>query len=80
MSKCKSRAETREKNISKKGSCSWFVKERGIFYRKYQSNQDDGKVFKQLLVPTELKNDVLKLAHDSILSFHMDVRKKKDHI
>ena len=75
--RCKSRAETGEKVLSRNGSFSWFVKEKDMFYRKFQCRQDDGRVFKQLLVPNKLKNEILKLAHDSILSGHFGVRKMK---
>ena len=67
LAKCKSKAETDEKLISRNEFCSLFVKEESMFFRTFQPRQGDGRVFKQLLVPNKL-NKVLKLAHYSIWS------------
>ena len=71
------KADVDERIRSKRGSIIWFCKENGIIYIKYQAKPNDGKVFKQLLVPLIMRNEVLKLAHDSILAGHLGVRKMK---
>lgn len=80
LSKCWSKAETREEIMSKGGSVSWFVKESDLLYRKFRINKDRGKSVKQLLVPEGQRQAVLRLAHDSILAGHLGVRKTKEKV
>ena len=72
------KADVDKRIRSKRGSIIWFCKEKGIVYRKYQTKPNDGKVFKQLLVPFIMRKEVLKLAHDSILAGHLGGRKMKE--
>ena len=80
LARYRSSAETGEKSVCKTGAQSWYQKDRGLYYRKYQAKADDGKIVKQLLVPKQQRLAVLRLAHDAILSGHMGVRKTKGKI
>ena len=67
---------TREKLKGKNGSEHWYEKENDLLYRYYQSPKvENNTLLKQLLVPTGMREHVLKLAHDSILGGHLGVRK-----
>ena len=67
----KKMAEKGEKKVSKNGSTHWYVEEKGILYRKFQSEHvEQGKLFKQLMVSIGYRQHVLRLGHDSILSWH----------
>ncbi|MES9884609.1 MAG: DDE-type integrase/transposase/recombinase, partial [Sedimenticola sp.] len=77
----KERVVTGEKKIAKRGGIHWYEKQNGLIYRRFQSEKvDSGKLFKQLLVPKQLREHVLKLAHDSILAGHLGVRKMTSKI
>ena len=80
LARYRSRAETGEKSVCKTGAQSWYQKDRGLYFRKYQAKAEDGKIVKQLLVPKQQRLAVLRLAHDAILSGHMGVRKTKGKI
>ena len=52
-----------------------------MIYRLLQSSDTEkNKLFKQLLVPTKLRDQVLRLAHDSVLAGHLGVKKTKERI
>ena len=54
-----------------------YVKKNGILYRLYMA---DGVQKKQLCLPTQLRDDVLKLAHDSPMAGHLGDKKTRDRI
>ena len=47
---------------------SQFVVKKDILYRKYTSIQGDTKI--QLVVPTEMRERVVSVAHDTLLAGH----------
>ena len=62
------------------GSVS-FNKRDGLWYRVFtHPNYNDGKPKEQVLVPKQLRNTVMELAHDSILAGHLGNKKTKDRI
>ena len=52
--------------------------QRGLLYRHYQTEQ--GCEVKQLVVPNNLRQRVLNLAHESIMSGHLGVKKTLDRV
>jgi len=53
---------------------SQFFLKKGILYRKYSGKKDtDEKI--QLVVPTEIRQKVVSLAHDTLLAGHRGVGK-----
>ena len=59
----------------------WYEEEDGVLYRIFQCLKP-GQLseIKQLVVPKDLRERVLKLAHQSILAGHMGVKKTLDRI
>lgn len=54
------------------------MKHDGLIYRMFQSPQiANGKLYKQLVVPSNMRNQVMKLAHDTIFAGHQGIRKAK---
>ena len=51
-----------------------FLKKNDLLYRKFSSsNVEQGKIFKQLIVPERYRELVMQLAHESILTGHLSV-------
>jgi len=79
--KVREKAKAGEKNVSKKGAEIWFGEKNGLHYRYFKSNKvENGKLFKQLVVPKDVRSQVLKLAHDSLMAGHLGNRKTLDKI
>nr|XP_018672786.1 uncharacterized protein zf(cchc)-26 isoform X2 [Ciona intestinalis] len=58
-----------------------FVKKMNLLYRQFWNpNVNDGKPILQLLVPSNLRNKIIGIAHDSIMAGHMGVKKTLDRI
>jgi transposase InsO family protein len=55
-----------------------FIVQEGILYRTCKGY--DGNVITQLVVPTPLRQAVLKLAHESIMSGHQGITRTRDRI
>ncbi|XP_062588249.1 uncharacterized protein LOC134249909 [Saccostrea cucullata] len=56
--------------LKRRGKIRWFLKN-GLIYSKYQSTDENGKFFIQLVVPQKFKEVVMKFAHESIMSGHL---------
>ena len=80
LAKYRYAAKTGKKRFYKKGAVSWRIKDNGIFFRKYQSQPDTGKIVKQILVPRSQRANVLRAVHGSGLSRHIGVRKTKEKL
>ena len=53
----------------------------GILYRNYEQTRGSNSVeMKQIVVPTDYRNQVMKLAHEAIVGGHMGIRKTSDRI
>lgn len=66
-----------DKKVAGNGDVHWYEQDNGLIYRMFQSPCIGSRVCKQLLVPSDLRNHVLQLAHDSVLSGHYGMRKTK---
>ncbi|MEW8548415.1 MAG: hypothetical protein AB2693_33340, partial [Candidatus Thiodiazotropha sp.] len=74
-------AVTGEKRLTSNGDTYWYEKHNNLIYRLFQSpGTENNKLFKQLLVPTKLRDQVLRLAHDSVLAGHLGSKKTKERI
>ena len=81
LKRCFEAAETGKRIISGEQNVSQFTLQKGLLYRKFQSPKvSDNKVFKQLVVPKQYRDTVLKLAHDCIMSGHLGIKKTTDRI
>ncbi|KAJ8032705.1 hypothetical protein HOLleu_26306 [Holothuria leucospilota] len=66
-------------NIS--GSKVTFVIKGGMLYRYFVSPKVDyGNVLRQLVVPSNYRNEVMKLAHDTPLAGHLGTKKTTDRV
>ena len=73
---CRKQAQTGEVNHTGKRNNSWYGYEKGVLVRFFQSPTINfGDVFRQVVVPTELRTTVMQLAHDFIMSGHLAARK-----
>ena len=62
------------------GSCSKFVLRNGLLFRDFQEKNDSDQPISQLVVPTEYRSHVLKVAHETLLGGHQGVRKTLSRI
>ena len=69
------------KGVSHRGSSGVFEIRKGLLYRKYQSPKvASGNEISQVVVPTELRSRVMRVAHDSIMGGHLGSGKTSDRI
>ena len=81
LKEVRNRLATGEKKTASNGDVHWYERHAGLIYRMFHSpHVADGKVHKQLLVPSNLRDHVLRLAHDSIFGGHQGIRKTKANI
>ena len=81
LKRCFEAAETGKRIISDEQNVSQFTLQKGLLYRMFQSPKvSDNKLFKQLVVPKQYRDTVLKLAHDCIMSGHLGIKKTTDRI
>ncbi|XP_041466400.1 uncharacterized protein LOC121416935 [Lytechinus variegatus] len=73
-------AEKGEKKISKGGNSSCFFFKKDVLYREYMDATPGSDVLLQVVVPTKFRNQVLKLAHESILGGHLGNKKTCEKI
>lgn len=70
--------ENVENNLSqvkKNGKVSWF-KKNDLMFRQYSTHVGDReKSYSQLVVPDKFRNQVMKLAHDSLLAGHLGTQR-----
>ena len=63
------------KNISR------FIIRKGLLMREFKSPKvENGKLFIQLVVPTEMRMQVMKVGHETIMAGHLATRKSVDRI
>ena len=81
LSKCFVKAENREEPFRKKHNQYWYEMQNGLLYRIFQSLKPGQRTeVKQLVVPCSLRDQIMKVAHESILAGHMGVKKTLDRI
>ena len=74
------KAKTGEVIKNKNGSLIKYFTENGLYNRQYTSSGENPNVCKQLLVFQNLRNDVLHIAHDGIMSGHFGIRKTTNKV
>ncbi|XP_038054655.1 uncharacterized protein LOC119726874 [Patiria miniata] len=58
-----------------------FVKKKDMLVREFTSpNVEKGRLFKQLVVPSKYREQVMKVAHDSVMSGHLGAKKTSDRV
>ena len=68
----------KEKLFSDGGMTKMYVK-KNLLYRQFSSPKvSNGKVFRQLVVPRKFRTLVMRLAHESLMSGHLGVKKTVD--
>ena len=81
LKRCFERADTGMRIISGEQNVSQFTLQKGLLYRMFQSPKvNDNKVIKQLVVPKQYRDTVMKLAHDFIMSGHLGIEKTTDRV
>ena len=73
LTKIFERAEKKEVIKYDKGAVASYELSKGLLRRSYTS--ENGRELRQVLIPKPLRPQVLKLAHDSILTGHLGVAK-----
>ena len=76
----KDKAVSAEVKLAKNGSSVQYIQKKGLYYRQYKAAGNNGREYNQLIVPAKLRGDVLKIAHDGIMSGHLGIRKTTDRI
>ncbi len=70
-----------KQTIGRTGNTSRYLIKDGLIYREFQSPKvENGKIFNQLVVPTALRAQVLKLSHDSLFAGHLGVKKMSEKV
>ena len=72
-------AKRGQKSSVRGNNTTWFEIKSGLLYRRFLSNKDS-TLSKQLMVPKPLREKVLKLAHEALLSAHLGIKKTTDKI
>ncbi|PIK60000.1 hypothetical protein BSL78_03079 [Apostichopus japonicus] len=81
LEKIRQLAETGDDKVSKNGSTHKYVKSSGILYREFSSPRVEfGNRFRQVVVPVDYRDHVLKVAHESILGGHQGSKKTRDKV
>lgn len=74
-------AKTGEVKVGKNGSRSSYTIDKGILYREFTApNVDFGNKFRQVVVPSEYRKHVMKIAHESILGGHQAAKKTSEKV
>ena len=72
--------EKRETFMKGHNTC-WYEKISGMLFRIYQCHKPgQTKEYKQLLLPRDIRDKLMKLAHETILASHMGIKKTIDWI
>jgi len=66
-----------EDNAGSEGKSNFVIRNQLLYRVGYDK---EGKEINQLVIPETLRSKVLKLAHESIMSGHLGIRKTKDRI
>ena len=81
LAKIRDMVETNETRTRKSGSSFRYIMRNGVIFREYQSpNVDHGNDIRQVVVPLKYRNEVMKLAHESILGGHQGTKKTTDKV
>ena len=76
-----SQAHTGEFKINSRENKTAYLTKNGLLYREHCNPRiNQGKKFKQLVVPQPYRNYVMKVAHDSPMAGHMGTRRTTDRV
>ena len=78
LSEIRNMESTRETKVCKDGSMVKYVIKKNLYYRQYSKAGGITEIIKQSVVPQKLRSDVLKIAHDGVMSGHVGIRKTID--
>lgn len=73
-------ADEGDERTTKQGKSSSFVYKKAILYRRFHDATPGSDVVMQVVVPLKFRNQVLKLAHESILGGHLGNKKTGEKI
>ena len=75
------KAKNKDPPKTTKESMTWFEVKRGVLYRMFKKiNHPRDPVIKQIVVPTEKRPLILKMAHESVMAGHMGIQRTLDRI
>ncbi|XP_065921940.1 retrovirus-related Pol polyprotein from transposon 412 [Magallana gigas] len=75
LKKVRENVENNLSQVKKNGKVSWF-KKNDLMFRQYSTHVGDReKTYSQLVVPDKFRNQVMKLAHDSLLAGHLGTQR-----
>ncbi|XP_052692422.1 uncharacterized protein LOC128170699 isoform X2 [Crassostrea angulata] len=75
LKKVPENVENNLSQVKKNGKVSWF-KKNDLMFRQYSTHVGDReKSYSQLVVPDKFRNQVMKLAHDSLLAGHLGTQR-----
>ena len=80
LKSCRKLAEGGDRKTSKQGNSSWFMHKKEVLYREYIDATPGSDVITQVVVPTKYRNQVMNLAHESILGGHLGSKKTCEKI
>ncbi|XP_071503098.1 uncharacterized protein [Diadema antillarum] len=73
-------AELGDQRVTKQGNTTSFVYKSNVLYRKFLDVTPGSDVVMQVVVPSKFRNQVMKLAHESIFGGHLGNKKTCDRI
>ncbi len=79
LTSVRTRAADGTRRISKNGNVTTFFYHKDLLYRSFES-AGSGRTFRQVVVPSKLRQTVMKVAHESIMSGHLGTRKTSDRV
>ncbi|XP_033739239.1 uncharacterized protein LOC117326590 [Pecten maximus] len=81
LAKIREMANSGDVKDRRDGGKSHFFMRRGLVYREYKSpSTQQGRIFKQLIVPVKYRGKVMELAHDSMMAGHLGAKRTSDRI
>lgn len=81
LEKFRELSKSGEVKVTRNGGKSKFIVQKGILYREFQSPRVQfGEKFLQVVVPRQYRDQVMKLAHGSILGGHQGTQKTTDKV
>ncbi len=81
LKRCRELADSQEEIVGKNGCKHRFLVSKGILYRQFQApNVEHGDVIRQVVVPHDFRNQVMKLAHEAVFGGHQGSSKTKDKV
>ena len=63
-------AEKSDIRVHKDGSALRYVHKKGLCYREFKKGDKSSCIYYQLVIPSKLRSEILKIAHDKIMNGH----------